>query len=155
MLLLLLHPYVVGCDCILVIAFHGIEGGYGRAEKARLSRWQCQYGSHDSSGRDCVQDNFAHQRLPWSKDLQTVNVGPISIQRCSSLSTELHTSGRKCAIVNHPNIGALERDRYEDFQECFTLWCKEEPHGAEGIFNTLSRHMEDQIHVCIANLSFV
>ncbi|KAL4066049.1 hypothetical protein V8B97DRAFT_1933510 [Scleroderma yunnanense] len=35
---------------------------------------------------------------------------------------------------------------YEDFQECFALWCKEEPHGAEGIFNTISRHMEDQVH---------
>ena len=47
------------------------------------------------------------------------------------------------------------RHRYEDFQECFALWCKEEPHGAEGIFNTISRHMEDQIHVCIAHLSLV
>ncbi|KAG1854844.1 hypothetical protein DFJ58DRAFT_913997 [Suillus subalutaceus] len=41
---------------------------------------------------------------------------------------------------------------YEDFQECFTLWCKEEPHGAEGIFNTVSRHMEDQIHQSCENL---
>ncbi|KAF8127367.1 hypothetical protein EV363DRAFT_1172318 [Boletus edulis] len=41
---------------------------------------------------------------------------------------------------------------YEDFQECFALWCKEEPHGAEGIFNTISRHMEDQIHASCETL---
>ncbi|KAI6148929.1 hypothetical protein BKA82DRAFT_4142824 [Pisolithus tinctorius] len=35
--------------------------------------------------------------------------------------------------------------KYEDFQECFALWCKEEPHGAEGIFNIISWHMEDQV----------
>jgi len=58
-------------------------------------------------------------------------------------------------LVDYPNIDALERDRYEDFQECFALWCKEEPHGAEGIFNTVSRHMEDQIHVCTTNDSLV
>lgn len=43
--------------------------------------------------------------------------------------------------------------RYEDFQECFALWCKEEPHGAEGVFSTLSRHMEDQIRVCVRRTS--
>ncbi|KAG6332660.1 hypothetical protein ID866_6428 [Astraeus odoratus] len=41
---------------------------------------------------------------------------------------------------------AAHKWTYEDFQECFALWCKEEPHGAEGIFNAISRHMEDQIH---------
>lgn len=57
------------------------------------------------------------------------------------------------AIVHNP-ISALSnfRGRYEDFQECFALWCKEEPHGAEGIYNTISRHMEDQIHVRLVNL---
>ncbi|KAI6152441.1 hypothetical protein BKA82DRAFT_4111324 [Pisolithus tinctorius] len=41
---------------------------------------------------------------------------------------------------------AAHKWAYEDFQECFALWCKGEPHGAEGIFNTISRHMEDQVH---------
>ncbi|KAI6138811.1 hypothetical protein BKA82DRAFT_4231190, partial [Pisolithus tinctorius] len=35
---------------------------------------------------------------------------------------------------------------YKYSQECFVLWCKEEPHRAEGIFNTISWHMEDQVH---------
>ncbi|KAG1723245.1 uncharacterized protein EDB91DRAFT_1173184 [Suillus paluster] len=47
---------------------------------------------------------------------------------------------------------AAHKWTYEDFQECFALWCKEEPHGAEGIFNTVSRHMEDQIHQSCENL---
>ncbi|KAI9573746.1 hypothetical protein HD554DRAFT_2251245 [Boletus coccyginus] len=47
---------------------------------------------------------------------------------------------------------AAHKWTYEDFQECFALWCKEEPHGAEGIFNTVSRHMEDQIHASCETL---
>ncbi|KIM57225.1 hypothetical protein SCLCIDRAFT_1219691 [Scleroderma citrinum Foug A] len=47
---------------------------------------------------------------------------------------------------------AAHKWTYEDFQECFTLWCKEEPHGAEGIFNTISRHMEDQVHASCETL---
>ncbi|KAH7885834.1 hypothetical protein F5I97DRAFT_1159571 [Phlebopus sp. FC_14] len=47
---------------------------------------------------------------------------------------------------------AAHKWTYEDFQECFSLWCKEEPHGAEGIFNTISRHMEDQIHASCESL---
>ncbi|KAH0836345.1 hypothetical protein J3R83DRAFT_7898 [Lanmaoa asiatica] len=47
---------------------------------------------------------------------------------------------------------AAHKWTYEDFQECFALWCKEEPHGAEGIFNTISRHMEDQIHASCETL---
>ncbi|EJD07353.1 uncharacterized protein FOMMEDRAFT_100544 [Fomitiporia mediterranea MF3/22] len=31
---------------------------------------------------------------------------------------------------------------YEDFSECFELWCKEEPDGASGVYNTISLHME-------------
>ncbi|KAI6122294.1 hypothetical protein EV401DRAFT_1952141 [Pisolithus croceorrhizus] len=47
---------------------------------------------------------------------------------------------------------AAHKWTYEDFQECFALWCKEEPHGAEGIFNTISRHMEDQVHASCERL---
>ncbi|KIJ65118.1 hypothetical protein HYDPIDRAFT_111015 [Hydnomerulius pinastri MD-312] len=47
---------------------------------------------------------------------------------------------------------AAHKWTHEDFQECFALWCKEEPHGAEGIFNTISRHMEDQIHASCETL---
>ncbi|KAI0917965.1 hypothetical protein AcV5_002760 [Taiwanofungus camphoratus] len=34
---------------------------------------------------------------------------------------------------------------YEDFTECFSLWCEEQPENASGIFTTVSRHMEDLI----------
>ncbi|KLO19126.1 hypothetical protein SCHPADRAFT_912906 [Schizopora paradoxa] len=34
---------------------------------------------------------------------------------------------------------------YEEFSECFELWCKEEPDGASGVYNTISRHMEHLI----------
>ncbi|KAF9804042.1 hypothetical protein IEO21_09488 [Rhodonia placenta] len=34
---------------------------------------------------------------------------------------------------------------YEDFTECFSLWCEEQPENAPRIFTTVSRHMEDQI----------
>ncbi|KAF9219799.1 hypothetical protein BS17DRAFT_788798 [Gyrodon lividus] len=47
---------------------------------------------------------------------------------------------------------AAHKWTHEDFQECFALWCKEEPHGAEAIFNTISRHMEDQIHASCETL---
>ncbi|KAH7913825.1 hypothetical protein BJ138DRAFT_536290 [Hygrophoropsis aurantiaca] len=40
---------------------------------------------------------------------------------------------------------AAHKWTYDDFKECFALWCKEEPDGAIGVFNTVSRHMEDQI----------
>ncbi|KAH7922604.1 hypothetical protein BV22DRAFT_1131311 [Leucogyrophana mollusca] len=40
---------------------------------------------------------------------------------------------------------AAHKWTYDDFRECFALWCKEEPDGAIGVFNTVSRHMEDQI----------
>jgi hypothetical protein len=32
--------------------------------------------------------------------------------------------------------------RYEEFGECFSLWCDEKPDGAVAVFNTVSRHME-------------
>ncbi|KAL5492211.1 hypothetical protein ACEPAI_3658 [Sanghuangporus weigelae] len=37
---------------------------------------------------------------------------------------------------------AAHKWTYEDFSECFELWCKEEPDGASGVYNTISLHME-------------
>ncbi|TFY66329.1 hypothetical protein EVG20_g4757 [Dentipellis fragilis] len=34
---------------------------------------------------------------------------------------------------------------YEDFAECFPLWCDEQPEGAEAVFGTVSRFVESQI----------
>ncbi|KAI5124238.1 hypothetical protein M0805_005087 [Coniferiporia weirii] len=37
---------------------------------------------------------------------------------------------------------AAHKWTYEEFAECFELWCKEEPDGASGVYNTISLHME-------------
>jgi hypothetical protein len=36
---------------------------------------------------------------------------------------------------------------YDDFAECFSLWCEEQPDGADGVFKEISRHMESLIAV--------
>ena len=48
-----------------------------------------------------------------------------------------------------PNVYLISRYlcRYDDFSECFELWCKEEPDGASGVYNTVSLHMERLITV--------
>ena len=37
--------------------------------------------------------------------------------------------------------------RWENFTECFPVFCKEEGDRAQGVFNTLSRHMESSLVV--------
>ena len=37
--------------------------------------------------------------------------------------------------------------RYEDFTECFSLWCEEQPDASSSVFNTVSQHMESLITV--------
>jgi len=34
---------------------------------------------------------------------------------------------------------------WEDFTECFPLFCQEQPESAAGVFNTVSKHMESNI----------
>ncbi|KAA1475502.1 hypothetical protein DENSPDRAFT_866962 [Dentipellis sp. KUC8613] len=34
---------------------------------------------------------------------------------------------------------------YEDFSECFPLWCDEQPEGAEAVYGTVSRFVESHI----------
>ncbi|KAH9931938.1 uncharacterized protein B0H18DRAFT_988750 [Fomitopsis serialis] len=40
---------------------------------------------------------------------------------------------------------AAHKWTYEDFTECFAIWCEEQPENAPRIFTTVSRHMEDSI----------
>ncbi|TFY62280.1 hypothetical protein EVJ58_g3965 [Rhodofomes roseus] len=42
---------------------------------------------------------------------------------------------------------AAHKWTYEDFTECFSIWCEEQPENAPRIFTTVSRHMEDSITV--------
>ena len=37
--------------------------------------------------------------------------------------------------------------RYEDFTECYALWCEEEPDASSSVYNTVSQHMESLITV--------
>ena len=39
--------------------------------------------------------------------------------------------------------------RWENFTECFPVFCKEEGDRAQGVFNTLSRHMESSLVVSL------
>jgi len=34
---------------------------------------------------------------------------------------------------------------YEDFTECFSLWCEEQPDASSSVFNTVAQHMESLI----------
>lgn len=34
---------------------------------------------------------------------------------------------------------------YEDFTECFALWCEEQPDASSSVFNTVAQHMESLI----------
>lgn len=38
-------------------------------------------------------------------------------------------------------------NRYEDFSECFAMYCEEQEPGATGIFNTVSNHFESSVTV--------
>ncbi|KZP30545.1 hypothetical protein FIBSPDRAFT_1038201 [Athelia psychrophila] len=40
---------------------------------------------------------------------------------------------------------AANKWTYEDFAECFTLWCEEQPDGAKGVFSGVARHIENEI----------
>ncbi|KAJ3551013.1 hypothetical protein NM688_g4951 [Phlebia brevispora] len=42
---------------------------------------------------------------------------------------------------------------YEDFTECFSLWCEEEPDASSSVYNTVSQHMESLITVRLFVLS--
>ena len=38
--------------------------------------------------------------------------------------------------------------RYEDFAECFSLWCEEEPDSSSSVCSTIANHLESSITVC-------
>jgi len=40
---------------------------------------------------------------------------------------------------------AAHKWSYEDFAQCFSVWCSEDPEGAQAVFNAVSRHMESQV----------
>ena len=65
---------------------------------------------------------------------QTLDSFPFGAAACHNRAVHKWTY---VMLVNY-NTDVLECDRYDDFQKCFTLWCKKEPHGAEGILNTIS-----------------
>ena len=72
---------------------------------------------------------------------KVASAGHTSTRRCSLRSSAFRTSGREfprsSCCVPFTDVFC----RYEDFAECFDLWCKE-TEGASGLCNTLSIHME-------------
>ncbi|KAI0072818.1 hypothetical protein K474DRAFT_1775187 [Panus rudis PR-1116 ss-1] len=40
---------------------------------------------------------------------------------------------------------ATHKWTYEDFTECFSLWCEEQPEASSTLFNTVAQHMESGI----------
>lgn len=44
-------------------------------------------------------------------------------------------------------------NRYEDFTECFSLWCEEQPDASSSVFNTVAQHMESLITVRVSALN--
>ncbi|OCH91382.1 hypothetical protein OBBRIDRAFT_728873 [Obba rivulosa] len=40
---------------------------------------------------------------------------------------------------------AAHKWTYEDFEECFALWCEEQPETASRVFTTISRHMDQSM----------
>ncbi|KAH8111086.1 hypothetical protein DFH11DRAFT_1513636 [Phellopilus nigrolimitatus] len=60
---------------------------------------------------------------------------PSASRRFTHFQTALHLAIQR----------ASHKWTYEEFSECFELWCKEEPDGASGVYNTISLHMEHLI----------
>lgn len=77
--------------------------------------------------------------------------GLIFIPRCSSQYSGQLISGRKSPRITCEYQCMLISTRvfssYEDFAECFSLWCEEQPDGAKGIFSGVARHIENEITV--------
>lgn len=78
--------------------------------------------------------------------------GPTSTPPSSSPYSAPPTNGRESprlrSLQQRPTIA-----RYEDFTECFAIWCEEQPENAPRIFTTVSRHMEDSITVSLSHRS--
>ncbi|KAF7969694.1 hypothetical protein HWV62_22409 [Athelia sp. TMB] len=66
------------------------------------------------------------------------------------MSTATYNTGSKRWTHFHSALQlaiqrAANKWTYEDFAECFTLWCEEQPDGAKGIFSGVARHIENEI----------
>ena len=72
---------------------------------------------------------------------------------CSWQSNALPISGRehlRRSLQDHcPHESSSS---WENFTECFPVFCKEQGDQARGVFNTLSRHMESSLTVCSYSL---
>lgn len=83
---------------------------------------------------------------PWPLPSPQASAGPTSTLPSNSPYNVLLTNGR----AYQSNFGAswsLSVCRYEDFTECFSLWCEEQPVASSSVFNTVAQHMESFITV--------
>ena len=78
---------------------------------------------------------------------KVASAGHTSTRRCSLRSSAFRTSGREfprsSCCVPFTDVFC----RYEDFAECFSLWCDEQPENAATIFNLVSSRLESSITV--------
>ncbi|GJE93303.1 hypothetical protein PsYK624_094620 [Phanerochaete sordida] len=49
------------------------------------------------------------------------------------------------SALQHAIQRSAHKWTYEDFTECFSLWCEEQPDASSSVFNTVSQHMESLI----------
>ncbi|KAI9455293.1 hypothetical protein F5148DRAFT_984784 [Russula earlei] len=71
-----------------------------------------------------------------SQDQETpVSINPAPSKRWSQFYAALQLAIQRAA----------HKWTFQDFSECFPLWCEEQPNGAEGVFNTVSSFIETHI----------
>ena len=68
----------------------------------------------------------------------------------SALELAIQLASRKWTWVTHlfyavPSSSSAYR--YDDFCECFSIWCEEHPEGGMGMYNLVKEHMESAIQV--------
>lgn len=87
----------------------------------------------------------------WQQIKQEANAGRIFIRLFNWRYNEPHINGRAYPIDRMSLHRYLLATRYEDFAECFALWCNEHPDGSSAVFGQISRHMESLISVRSSN----
>ena len=89
---------------------------------------------------------------------QAARDGPTFTPPSSSQYSGQHTSGRESFSYLWALRSATDgcpTASYEDFAECFSLWCDEQPENAATIFNLVSGRLESSITVRLCSFSSV
>lgn len=85
---------------------------------------------------------------PWPPLSLQASVGPTFTQHFSWPYNAQHGNGREFSVWTFDNEPTLTVISYEDFAECFSLWCEEEPDSSSSVCSTIANHLESSITVC-------